>query len=95
MNDEILYRDWLSEDREMLTRLLAHLKSKKYLISASLYKDIESAISLCMRLKDTIDGPPPMRPIVPEPVPVPSTTAEMFPVIEDDVTSRPRYFKFF
>ena len=56
---ELLRRDWSENDKGVITRLLENINANKFFISKTLYTDIEAAIQLCIRLKDTIDGPPP------------------------------------
>ena len=53
--EELLKRNWTTEQREILERLIENLNACKYLIPSSLKKDIIAAIHLCIQLKDSYD----------------------------------------
>ena len=53
---ELYRRNWSEHDRGVIKRLLDSINANKIFINKTLQKDIENAILLCIRLKDTIDG---------------------------------------
>ncbi len=83
--DELLRRNWSDEDRLVIQRLLDSVGANKFFITKQLMNDIQEAINLCIRLKDSVDGPIPDSDVIgPGDV-----------VIEEDSSGKKKYFGIF
>ena len=53
--EELLKRDWIEEDRKVISDLQSNIKYYKKFIPKAVIEDIIKAIELCIRVKDNHD----------------------------------------